>query len=172
MEKPSSARIALKWGVITSVISIIYSVVSFMTGLFIKNTAASYVTYLFLLGGIILALREYKTLNNNFLGFGEGLGVGTLMSAVTALISSVFSFLYITFIDTTIMQQITDMQREQMESRGMTQEQVDQAMEMVSKFSSPGMLFIFGVLGFIFFGFILSLIVSAVMKKDKPEMNF
>ncbi len=172
MEKPSSARVALKWGVITSVITIIYSVVSFMTGLFIKNTAASYVTYLFLLGGIILALKEYKTLNNNFLGFGEGLGVGTLMSAVTALISSIFSFLYITFIDTTIMQQITDMQREQMESRGMTQEQVDQAMEMVNKFSSPGILFIFGVLGFIFFGFILSLIVSAVMKKDKPEMNF
>jgi hypothetical protein len=45
-------------------------------------------------------------------------------------------------------------------------------MEMVSKFTSPGMLFIIGVLGAIFFGFILSLIVSAVMKKDKPEMNF
>lgn len=172
MEKPSSARIALKWGVISAVITIIYSVVLFMTGQHIKNQGLSYVSYVFLLGGMILAMKEYRSLNNDFMGFGEGLGLGTLLSAVSSLISSIFSFLYITFIDPTIMQQINDMQREQMESRGMTQEQVDQAMEMVSKFTSPGMLFIIGVLGAIFFGFILSLIVSAVMKKDKPEMNF
>ncbi len=172
MEKPSSARIALKWGIITSVIIIVYSVISFMTGLFIKNSASSYVSYLFLIGGIIMALKEYRTLNNNFLGFGEGLGLGTLLSAVSALISSIFSFLYITFIDTTIMQQMSDMQREQMEARGMTQEQVEQAMEMVSKFTSPGMVFVIGVLFFIFFGFIFSLIISAVMKKEKPQMNF
>jgi zinc transporter ZupT len=172
MEKPSSARIALKWGVISAVITIIYSVVLFMTGQHLKNQALSYVSYVFLLGGMILAMKEYRSLNNDFMGFGEGLGLGTLLSAVSSLISSIFSFLYITFIDPTIMQQINDMQREQMESRGMTQEQVDQAMEMVSKFTSPGMIFIIGVLGAIFFGFILSLIVSAVMKKDKPEMNF
>lgn len=172
MEKPSTARIALKWGVITSVIIIVYSVFLFMTGLQLKNNSLSYVSYLFLLGGIILALKEYRTLNNEFLGFGEGLGLGTLMSAVTSLISSIFSFLYVTFIDTTIMQQVMDMQREQMEARGMTQEQVEQAMEMVGKFTSPGMIFVIGLLAFIFFGFILSLIVSAVMKKEKPQMNF
>ncbi|MBA4850034.1 DUF4199 domain-containing protein [Emticicia sp. BO119] len=171
MEKPSTARIALKWGIITSVVVIIYSVVSFMTGLF-KNSATSYISFLFLLVGIILALKEFKTLNNNFIGFGEGLGVGTLMSAVTGLVASIFSFAYIMFIDTTIMQQMADLQREQLESRGMTQEQIEQAMEMVSKFTSPGMIFIFGVLGYVFFGFIFSLIVSAVLKKDKPEMNF
>ncbi|RFS14084.1 DUF4199 domain-containing protein [Emticicia sp. C21] len=171
MEKPSTARIALKWGIISAVIIIIFSVASFMTGLF-KNTISSYIPFLFLLAGIIFAIREYKTLNNNFLGFGEGLGIGTLTSAVTGLVASIFSFAYIMFIDTTIMQQIADMQREQLESRGMTAEQVEQAMEMASKFSSPGILFIVGILGYIFFGFIWSLIVSAIFKKDKPEMNF
>lgn len=171
MEKPSTARIALKWGIISAVIIIIYSVASFMTGLF-KNSATSYIPFLFLLGGIIFAIKEYKGLNNNFLGFGEGLGIGTLTSAVTGLVASIFSFAYIMFIDTTIMQQIGDMQREQLESRGMTAEQVEQAMEMASKFSSPGILFIVGILGYIFFGFIWSLIVSAIFKKDKPEMNF
>ena len=171
MENPSTARIALKWGVITSVVIIIYSVASFMTGLY-KNSATSYISFVFLLGGIIFAIKEYKSLNNNFLGFGEGLGIGTLTSAVTGLIASIFSFVYIMFIDTTIPQQIADMQREQLESRGMTSEQVEQAMEMASKFTSPGLLFIFGVLGYIFFGFIWSLIVSAIFKKDKPEMNF
>lgn len=171
MEKPSTARIALKWGIITSVVIIIYSVISYMTGLF-KNTTSSYLSFLFLLGGIILAVKEYKTLNNNFLSFGEGLGVGTLMSAVTGLISSLFSIVYMLMIDTTIMQQLGDMQVEQLEKRGMTPEEIDQAMEMMSKFSSPGMLFVFAVLGYIFFGFIWSLIVAAVQKNEKPEMNF
>lgn len=171
MEKPSTARIALKWGVITSVVIIIYTVISYMTGLF-KNTTSSYLSFLFLLGGIILAVKEYKTLNNNFLSFGEGLGVGTLMSAVTGLISSLFSIVYMLMIDTTIMQQIGDMQVEQLEKKGMTPEEIDQAMEVVSKFSSPGMLFVFAVLGYIFFGFIWSLIVAAVQKNEKPEMNF
>jgi len=171
MEKPSTARIALKWGVITSVVIIIYTVISYMTGLF-KNTTSSYLSFLFLLGGIILAVKEYKTLSNNFLSFGEGLGVGTLMSAVTGLISSLFSIVYMLMIDTTIMQQLGDMQVEQLEKRGMTPEEIDQAMEMVSKFSSPGMLFVFAVLGYIFFGFIWSLIVAAVQKNEKHEMNF
>lgn len=171
MEKPSTARIALKWGVITSVVIIIYTVISYMTGLF-KNTTSSYLSFLFLLGGIILAVKEYKTLNNNFLSLGEGLGVGTLMSAVTGLISSLFSIVYMLMIDTTIMQQLGDMQVEQLEKKGMTPEEIDQAMEVVSKFSSPGMLFVFAVLGYIFFGFIWSLIVAAVQKNEKPEMNF
>lgn len=171
MEKPSTARIALKWGIITSVVIIIYTVISYMTGLF-KNTTSSYLSFLFLLGGIILAVKEYKTLNNNFLSFGEGLGVGTLMSTVAGLISSLFSIVYMLMIDTTIMQQLGDMQVEQLEKRGMTPEEIDQAMEMVSKFSSPGMLFVFAVLGYIFFGFIWSLIVAAVQKNEKPEMNF
>jgi hypothetical protein len=171
MEKPSTARIALKWGIVTAVVVIIYSVVSFMTGLF-KNSATSYISFLFLLGGIILALREYKTLNNNFLGFGEGLGLGTLMSAVTGIVASIFSLVYITFVDTTIMQQMGDLQREQMEARGMTQEQIEQAMDIASKFMSPGIVFLIGVFTYIFFGFIWSLIVSAIFKKDKPEMNF
>ncbi|MFD2521347.1 DUF4199 domain-containing protein [Emticicia soli] len=171
MEKPSTARIALKWGIITSVVIIIYSVISYMTGLF-KNTASSYLSFLFLLGGIIFAVKEYKTLSNNFLSFGEGLGVGTLMSAVTGLISSLFSIVYMLMIDTTIMQQLGAMQEEQLEKRGMTPEEIDQTMEMMSKFSSPGMLFVFAVLGYIFFGFIWSLIVAAVQKNEKPEMNF
>lgn len=171
MEKPSTARIALKWGIVTAVVVIIYSVASFMTGLF-KNSATSYVAFLFLLGGIILAVKEYKSLNNNFLGFGEGLGLGTLLSAVTGIVASIFSLVYITFVDPTIMQQMGDLQREQMESRGMTQEQIDQAMEIAAKFMSPGIIFIIGLLTYIFFGFIWSLIVSAIFKKDKPEMNF
>jgi len=171
MEKPSTARIALKWGLISSIIIIIYTVILYMTGLF-KNSALSWISFLILIIGIFFATREYKSLNNGFLSFGEGLGVGTLTSAVAGLIGSIFSYIYINMIDTTIMQQMSDLQRESMEARGMSSEQIDQAMEMAAKFTSPGMIFLFGLLGYVFIGFIFSLIISAIIKKDKPEMNF
>ena len=171
MEKPSTARIALKWGLITAIVIIIYTVILYMTGLF-RNPSLSWLSFCILLIGIVMATREFKALNNGFLSFGEGLGVGTLMSAVTGLIGSIFSYIYINMIDTTIMQQMSDLQREQMEAKGMSSEQIDQAMEIAAKFTSPGLLFLFGVLGYIFFGFIFSLIVSAIMKHTKPETNF
>jgi Protein of unknown function (DUF4199) len=171
MEKPSTARIALKWGLVTSVLIIIYTVVLYMTGYF-KNPSLSWISFLILLIGIFLALREFKSMNNNYMSFSEGLGVGTLMSAVAGLIGSIFSYVYTNFIDTTIMQQMSDLQREQMEARGMSSEQVEQAMEMATKFTSPGIIFLFGIIGYVFFGFILSLIVSAILKNSKPEVEF
>lgn len=171
MEKPSTARIALKWGLVTAILIIVYTVILYVTGLF-KTPSLSWISFLLLLIGIFMALREFKSLNSNFMSFSEGLGVGTLLSAVTGLIGSIFSYIYINFIDTTIMQQMSDLQREQLESRGMSSEQVDQAMEMAAKFTSPGLMFLFGILGYIFFGFILSLIVSAIVKNSKPETDF
>lgn len=171
MEKPSTARIALKWGLVSAVLIIIYTVVLYMTGLF-KTPSLSWISFLLLLLGIFLAMREFKTLNSGYMSFSEGLGLGTLMSAVTGLLGSIFSYIYTNFIDTTIMQQMSDLQREQMESQGLSSEQIDQAMEMAAKFTSPSMIFLFGIIGYVFFGFIFSLIVSAIVKNSKPEVEF
>ena len=49
--------------------------------------------------------------------------------------------------------------------------QIDQAMEMAEKFSSPEIIFGIGLIVFIFFGFIISLIVSLFTKKDNPALE-
>lgn len=171
MEKPSTARIALKWGIISAILIIVYSVVLYMTGWF-KTPSLSWITFLFLFFGIIMGIREFKFMNNNYIGFSEGLGVGTLLSAVTGLVSSIFSYIYLNFIDTTIMQQMRDMQMEQMEAQGLSSEQIDQAMEIGAKFTSPGIIFLFGIIGYVLFGFLISLVVAAIFKNTKPEIEF
>jgi hypothetical protein len=171
MEKPSTARIALKWGIISAILIIIYTVIFYMAGLF-RTPSLSWIPFLFLLIGIIMASNEFKSLNNNFMSFSDGLGVGTLMSAVAGLVVSIFSYIYINFIDTTIMKQMGDMQREQMEAKGLSSEQIDQAMELAAKFTTPGLIFLFSIIGYILCGFIFSLIVSAIVKNTKPELDF
>jgi hypothetical protein len=76
------------------------------------------------------------------------------------------------FIDTTIMQQMRDMQMEQMEAQGLSSEQIDQAMEIGAKFTSPGIIFLFGIIGYVLFGFLISLVVAAIFKNTKPEIEF
>ena len=171
MEKPSTARIALKWGLVTAILIIIYTVIFYMAALF-KTPALSWIGFLLLLVGIFMALREFKSLNGGYMSFSEGLGLGTLMCAVTGFIASIFSYVYTNFIDTTILQQMNDLQRNEMEARGLSSEQIDQAMEMIAKFATPSISFLIGILLYVIFGFIFSLIASAIVKNSKPEVEF
>ena len=56
---------------------------------------------------------------------------------------------------------------EEMEKKGIPDDQIDKAMEMSKMFMSPGAMFVLGLLGSILIGFILSLIIAAIVKKDK-----
>jgi zinc transporter ZupT len=171
MEKPSTARIALKWGLISAIAVIIFSTVIWITE-FWRNGWASNLTFLLLIPVLVMAYKEFKEANNGFMSFGEGLGLGVLLSGVSAIISGIFSYIYMNFIDNTFMSKMIDFQREQMTEKGLTDEQIDQSMQMIQKFTSPGLAFIFGIIGWLVVGFIFSLIVTAIMRKSKPEMDF
>ena len=94
------------------------------------------------------------------------------MSAVCAIIASMFNYVYITFIDTTILQQMRELQIEQLEQQGLSSEQIDQAMEIVSSYATPGLTFLFSMIVYVICGFIFSLIVSAIIKNTKTELDF
>ena len=70
-----------------------------------------------------------------------------------------------------MIQLIKDKQIETMEAQGMDDAQIDQAMEIAGKFTSPEMILVFGILGIAFFGFILALIVSLFTKKSNPALD-
>jgi Protein of unknown function (DUF4199) len=164
--KTTTTRTALKWGVIIGVISILYSTAIMVSGQ-IGNQALTYPVYLIIGIGLYLAMNDFKKENQGFMSYAQGLGVGTLMSAISGLISSFFSMAYMKFIDPTITDQIMKKAVEDMEKKGIPDEQIDQAMEMSKMFMSPGAMFVMGLLGSILIGFILSLIIAAIVKKDK-----
>ena len=167
-EQPSVARVALKYGVITAVAVIVYSTILNISDLVIDNQGLAYVSYLILAGGMVYAMRDFKAQNAGFMSYGQGLGIGSLLSAVVGLLSSIFSMLYTQFIDPTLMERAMDKAREDMEGRGMSDAQIDAGMEMASKFQTPGMMFLMGIFAFLLLGFIIALIVAAIMRKNKP----
>ncbi|AEI50207.1 DUF4199 domain-containing protein [Runella slithyformis] len=163
----TTARTALKFGIISGVAGIIFMTVLYVSGQ-AANTGLAWLGTVITIIVMVLAMKEFRTLNGGFMSYGQGLGIGTLMAGISGFLSAVYSYIYQEFIDTTLRQQILDKVREDLENRGMDDAQIEQAVEMTQKFSSPGITFAIGVIGSIFIGFIIALIISAIMKKDKP----
>lgn len=168
MEKPSTARIALKWGIISAIISVIFTIVIYTFDLW-SMTLLSVLVGLLSTGIIVaLACKEFKSLNSGFMTFGEGLGLGMLIVTVSSLISISFNQLYINVIDPGIQEEIMNFQEEMYLKQGISQEQVDTMLQQAERFNSPGMQFLFGMLFALLLGFLVSIVVAAVMKKNRP----
>jgi phosphate/sulfate permease len=166
-EKPSTARIALKWGAISGIVSVVFTLILFLTEQ-VGNQALGALPLVFAITFIVLAMREFRSLNEGYLSFGEGFGVGMLLSAIAGLISALFSTFYTTVIDPTMMERVSEKMQEQMEAKGMPDAQIEQTTEMMKIFQSPGISFATGLITAVIGGIILSLIIAAILQKKRP----
>jgi hypothetical protein len=115
--------------------------------------------------------RKNDTLNG-FMSYGEGFGTGMLILVVGGLITSIYTFVFYTFIDTEFMTKMLEISRTEMLKKDMSDEQIEQALEMSKKFMSPIMMAVFGYLASLFIGLIISLILAAVTKKENPNAAY
>ena len=164
----SPARTALKWGVILGIALIVYSLALYLTDS-VGNSSLGFISFALSIAGLVLAMRDYRTLNGGYMSYGEGLSVGTLTSAVSGLLSSVFSVFYTTVIDTGAMARMVERTREQLEDSGTSDDVIEQQLSIIEMFQSPGLSFAFGVIGSVIFGLLLSLVVSAIMRRNRAN---
>ncbi|WP_375419335.1 DUF4199 domain-containing protein [uncultured Hymenobacter sp.] len=169
--RPTTSAIAMRFGLLTGVVSIIYWFLLMVTGQ-MGNSALGFLALAILVGGIVLAQRAFRTSNGGFMSYGEGLGIGMLVSLISGLLSTIFSYVYREFVDPSITQQVADQARAKLEEGGnLSEEQIDQAVAMSQKFSSGPMSLVVGIVGSLIVGLLLSLIISAIMKRTRPEFE-
>jgi hypothetical protein len=167
METTTTTRVALKWGLICGLIAIVLSTLTYVFDLW-KFGWSSLLTIVPMAIFTYLAHKEFKTGNEGFMNYGQGLGIGTLIGAISGIISSIYGLVYTQFVDTNIMENIKDFQIGKMEEQGLSDQQIEGAMDMMSKFQSPGFTFIAGVFSSILLAFLAALIISAITQKKKP----
>jgi len=166
-QQPTTARTGLKFGIIVGVIMMVFSTIINVTDLMTSPIAN--IIYLILLGGIIWAIYEFRKTNQGFIFYGEGLGIGTFVGAISGFLSAVFSYIYVEFIDPTLMDRIKELTRLKMEDQGLADDQIEKTIEIQAMiFGNPTWIFLGTVVWFGLLGFLMSLIISAIMKKDKP----
>ena len=170
-QKLSVAPIALKWGAIMGIVSIVYQVVVNLTEQY-TNLWAGGAALLIPILGLILAFKEYRTNNGGFLTLGQALNIGTLAIAVSSLIGGVFQQIYQNFIDPNFTEKMINKMRDYFEDLGLDEAMVEKQMdEITDKFNNPGISFFQQILFSILIGFVLSLIIGAIMRKEKPVFD-
>ena len=100
---------------------------------------------------------------------GQGVGIGFWAGLVSSVISSIFMYIYVKFVDSGFIDMIKETQVEEMQKRGMSEEQIDQAMKIAGMFTSAEALLAFGLIGGVVFGLGIGLIISFFTQKKNPD---
>ncbi|MEM6642293.1 MAG: DUF4199 domain-containing protein [Bacteroidota bacterium] len=166
--QPAVKGIAIKWGLIYGFIGIILFVIIDISGLS-GNQAISWLSYVVFIVLLVLAHKEFKSNGDGFMSYVKGLGIGTLIAVVSSVISSVFSFIYVSFINTDFIESIKETQIAKMEEQGLSDAEIDRAMGFSEAFMTPVGIVVMGLLGTVFICFVISLLVAIFTKKQEPE---
>jgi hypothetical protein len=166
-KRPDLMKQTMTYGAIIGLVLVVYTVILYITGLTF-NKGLGFIQYVILIAGLYLGTKAYR---DKFLGgyisYGQALGFGVMIALFVGIISVFFQYLLMRFIDPGLVDKYMLIMEEQFEnSRFIPKDQIDLALEksrqsMTAIWSIP-----VGVLVFTFFGFIISLITSAVVKKD------
>jgi hypothetical protein len=168
----TTTSIGIRYGILTGLLIIIYSFILFVTGQEM-NQALGWVSIAVLpIVGIFLAHKAFKQANAGFMSYGQGLGIGVLLSLVSGLLTTTFSYIYRTFVDPDLAARMLEKMRAKLEAVGsMSDAQVDQMLSMSTKFSTGPIGFAVGILSALLLGLVFSLVIAAITKNAKPEFE-
>ena len=169
-EEPSVARVALKYGLIFGVIGSIYGILLYVFHLE-SNNFLPYLSFVLMVLAIVQGIKDFRNQNEGFISYGQGLSIGALVGTIMGLVSGTLNTFYITVIDSSPLSRMNDVARERLERQGLDDAQIENALEISQKFQSPGILFLLGVIGSVFFAFLLSLIIAAIFQKKRPTFD-
>lgn len=158
----------IRYGIIMAIISIASFVTMNVAGIDMQGPA-SYLNWVVMAAIIFFAHKYFKENGDGYMTIGQGVGIGFWAGLISTLISSPFTYIYIKFIDSSFIQNIKDKQIEEMQGRGMSDEQIDQAMQFAGAFMSAESILIMGIVGGLIMCVIFGLVVSLFTKNTPPE---
>lgn len=158
---------SVKFGIIGGMSCILVSVGLFLTNMQFENWAR-WLGVVVLILVVILGIRTIAEENKNkIIPFGSLFGGGMLITLIIALMSILYFFLYLNFIETDFTRKVLEISRQQMAEKGLSEEQIEKSLEMAKTFTSPWIMAVFALLGNLFFGALASLMGAAIYKKEK-----
>ena len=164
-QAPSAMSVGLRYGLILAAVSISYMLIRIVAGSSpFEQDWLAYVSFIFIIGAIVLAHKYYKDNGDGFMSFGQGFGVGFLTCLVSTIVGMIFSYIYINFIDQSIFDAIWEKAAADMEEKGQSEEAIEMGLEWGKK-----LFWVFYLVGSLFWGTLITLIVTIFTQKKRPE---
>ena len=170
IEKVSMKQLGMKWGVISALVGFAYFMILNMVGL-AGEQSYGYIGYIFFIIIVVLAHKAYKEEGDGFMSYGDGFKLGAVITVISSVISSILTYIYVKFVDGSMLELIKDKAITDMEDDGMSDEQIDQAMGFAEMFMSAEAILIMGLIFGTIMGLILVLIITAFTKNADPSME-
>jgi hypothetical protein len=160
----------IRFGLIAAVIGITLMVVFSMAKID-TNGPVGWATYLIYAALVFLAHKHFKENGDGFMSFGQGVGIGFWIGLISSLISAPFTYIYLKFVDSGMIDRALEKSQNDMIERGMDEAAIEQAMEISAPFMTAGsfavVALIIGIIGYV----IIGLVVSIFTQKRNPEMS-
>ncbi|WP_425658708.1 DUF4199 domain-containing protein [Tenacibaculum ascidiaceicola] len=165
-----SKNIILNYGLYLGIIGVFIHLAFYATGTLIKfGWLSGVIGFIAMIVLIILGIKKFKTDNNDFLTFGQALKVGVGIALISAIITTIYTLVFTNIIEPDFQAQMMEVQKQTWIDSGMTDEQIEASEAMSKKFSSPVITVPLSIVVSAFFGFIISAIGGAIMKKTEED---
>jgi hypothetical protein len=167
---------AIQAGLIIAVISIFIGLITYLSGyseVLMKSSGLRWVNNLLSLGYtgyfIYTACLQHRNEDlGGYISLGRCMGIGTVSGLATGLVLGVWTVLFMNVIAPEFMDQIIKVTMDQMAEKGLGEDEIERQMTFVRPFFSPVSFFLTSLIFSVFMGFIISLVIGLVVKKDRP----
>lgn len=152
----------LTYGLITGLATIIFSALMMVMKMDMDSNL-KYVSYLIMLGGLVMNAMAFAKANDNYVSYGNVYGScfkAVLIMSVMALVWGIVMIYAFPDLKDEVLSKMAD----KFEREGTPEEQATAAMNMTEKYWNVMMIF-GSLLGTMFMGALLSLIAAAIPKK-------
>lgn len=171
-QKRSMWKETLNYGIIMGLITVVFSVLTYMFDLTFKT----WIVWPSMLLGIIVLfflLRSYRDhYNNGYISYGKSVGAGVIINIYAAIIAAIYIYLLYSVIDPGLIDKSLAVAEAKMAEKGLPEDIIEKAMVTQAKMMKPWFTTLMATISSVFYGLILSLIVSLfVMKKGNPLLD-
>ena len=155
----------MNWGAILGFVLIAVSLAFYLMGM-TESQAATWISYAAIAVVLYFGIKVRRDNSGGLLTYGQGLGTGTGIAFFASILVAFYTFVFFSFIDPDMLEEMLIRTEDEIYSQGMPESHVDMAMEMTRKFMTPGPMAVVVVFSYTIVGFIASLILSAILKKE------
>ncbi|MGC1514373.1 MAG: DUF4199 domain-containing protein [Maribacter sp.] len=163
-----TGKYALNFGALTGAVGVIFGIMLFTMDLHYEQGAAIQITQtLILVAGVVLGIVQFKKANGGFLNVSHALKVGAGVALIAGIIGLIWFFTLSTVVEPGYLDKVYEIGKTTAleQNPELTEEQIDQGIEMQKKFAwiaYPVILIIN-----IIIGLVIGLITGLIMKKEE-----
>lgn len=167
--EPKTGKIALNYGLLVGGVGIVFGIMLYTMDMHYERGIAVQGTQIVILAaGILLGIHQFKKANLGYLNISQALKIGAGVALIAGILGLIYFYVFSNFIEPDFMDNMYEIGKQQAmeDNPKLTEEQIDQGIEMQKNFAwiTYPVILIFNII----IGLIVGLIGGLIFKKQKP----